>query len=132
MTRSGVTAGSFAIRRAGKAWWVVLKVLFGLPLDYYETRIFRAATGRTEPSLAGYKELWLICGRKAGKSRILALVAVFLAVYHDWSDFLSPGETGCIKIIATDRKQAGVIYKVCARTAGLLSRPGAPDYQGCR
>jgi hypothetical protein len=94
-----------------KNWWVVLKCLFGEPLNLSETHIFRQCTGRTEPSVDGYKELWLVCGRKAGKSRILALVAVFLAIYRDWSEYLSPGETGSIKIIANDRRQARVIYK---------------------
>jgi hypothetical protein len=94
-----------------KAWWVVLKVLFGEPLDYYQTRIFRECTGRSEPALDGYRELTLICGRKAGKSRILALVACFLAIYRDWSPYLSPGETACVKIIACDRRQASVIYR---------------------
>jgi hypothetical protein len=39
------------------------------------------------------------------------LVAVFLAVFRDWSGYLSPGEVGTIKIIAVDRRQARVIYR---------------------
>jgi hypothetical protein len=96
-----------------RSWWVVLKVLFGEPLNLTETHVFRRCTGRVEPSLTGYKSLWLVCGRKSGKSRILALVAVFLSIYRDWSDYLSPGEVPCIKIIANDRKQAAVIHRYC-------------------
>ena len=54
-------------------------------------------------------EAWLICGRRSGKSFILALVAVFLALFKDWSGVLKPGERGTILIIASDRKQGRVI-----------------------
>jgi hypothetical protein len=57
------------------------------------------------------REAWLICGRRAGKSFILALIAVFLACFCDWSGYLAPGERGVNKVIATDRRQARVIYR---------------------
>ena len=92
-------------------WFTVLKVLFGLPLDYLELQLFRKCTGRQEPPPNGTREAWFVVGRKGGKSRVLALIAVFLAVYRDWSDYLSPGEVGTIKIIATDRRPARVIHR---------------------
>src|SRR5436305_832073 len=53
---------------------------------------------------------WLVCGRRAGKSFVLALIAVYLAVFKDWRACLSPGERGHVMILATNRRQARVIF----------------------
>jgi hypothetical protein len=53
----------------------------------------------------------LICGRRAGKSFILALIACYLAIFRDWRPYLSPGEVGTIKVIAVDRRQARTIWR---------------------
>jgi len=100
-------------------WRAFLAVLFALPLDEGALALFRQCTGHETPPLNGSNEAWLICGRRAGKSFILALIAVFLAVFRDWRPHLSPGETGTIKIIACDRRQARVIHRYCR---ALLTR----------
>jgi hypothetical protein len=41
-------------------------------------------SGLDVPPRGGFIEAWLICGRRAGKSFILALVAVYLAIFRDW------------------------------------------------
>ena len=51
------------------------------------------------------------CRQTAGKSFILALVACYLAVFKDWRPYLTAGELGTIRIIATDRAQAKVIFR---------------------
>jgi hypothetical protein len=38
------------------------------------------------PPSDGVTEAWLICGRRAGKSFVLALIAVYLAIFRDWSE----------------------------------------------
>jgi hypothetical protein len=96
-----------------KSWHALLRATFGLPLDQADLDVFRACTGRTAPPTAGFNEVWLICGRRAGKSFVLALIAVFLAVFKDWRQYLSPGEVGTIKVIACDRRQARVIHRYC-------------------
>ena len=53
----------------------------------------------------------MICGRRAGKSFILALCAVFSACFRDWGPYLAPGERATIMIIATDRRQARTIIR---------------------
>ena len=50
-------------------------------------------------------------GRRGGKSFILALVAVFLACFHDWRPYLGPGERATVMIIAADRRQARTIMR---------------------
>jgi hypothetical protein len=87
----------FRDRATWTAWFAFLRVLFGLAM--------------TEE---GVREAWLICGRRAGKSFVLALVAVFLACFVSWTPFLTPGELGTVMVIAADRKQARVIYRYAA------------------
>jgi hypothetical protein len=48
------------------------------------------------PTSGGVAEAYLFCGRRAGKPFILALVAVYLAIFQDWSEYLAPGERGTI------------------------------------
>jgi hypothetical protein len=96
------------------AWRVFLAALFGLPLrGDDELALYQRCTERKLPPAGGTNEAWLICGRRSGKSVILALVAVFLAVFRDWSDYLVPGERGAIKVMAADRRQARIIHRLC-------------------
>jgi len=109
----------FRDRETWEAWFAFMRVLFGLPLDLADRELFTRCTGRAEPAAGGYREAWLICGRRAGKSFILALIAVFLALFHDWSSYLTPGEIGTVMILAADRRQARVIYRY---TRALITR----------
>jgi hypothetical protein len=52
-----------------------------------------------------------VCGRRAGKSFLLALVEVYLAAFHSYQQFLAPGERGVVFIIACDRKQSRIILR---------------------
>jgi phage terminase large subunit-like protein len=94
-----------------QAWFAFLRALFGLPMSDADWALFVQCTGRTEPSPAGFREAWLICGRRAGKSLMLSLIAVFLACFTDWQPFLAPGERGTVMIVASDRKQARTIFR---------------------
>jgi hypothetical protein len=96
-----------------KPWRAFLATVFGLPLDGDGLDLFRQCTGRDDPPPGGINEAWLICGRRAGKSFILALIAAYLAIFKDWRPYLSPGEVGTIKVIAVDRRQARTIYRYC-------------------
>ena len=103
----------FAAAFAGPSWrpWRgFLGCMFGLPLPPDLASLARAQTNRADAlSIGAFREAWLICGRRAGKSRVLALIAVYLACFVDWKSKLSVGETGVIMILAADRDQAGVI-----------------------
>jgi hypothetical protein len=92
-------------------WSVFLSALFGLPLDPASLEIFTQCTGRTVSLPGGYNEAWLCVGRRGGKSIALALTAVYLAVFRDWSDRLVPGERATVLVIAADKRQARVIFR---------------------
>ncbi|MET4483032.1 hypothetical protein [Bradyrhizobium sp. F1.13.3] len=103
------------------AWTIFLSVLFGLPIDPAGAELLMQCTGRAALPTTAFSEAWLICGRRGGKSITLALIAVFLAVFKDWSGKLVPGERGTVMIIAADRKQARVIFRYI--TAMLMETP---------
>jgi hypothetical protein len=96
------------------AWFSFLKALFGLKMTAADLAIFRQCTGRDSPPPGGSTEAWLVCGRRAGKSLMLALTAVFLATARDWRPYLTPGERGTVMIIAADRRQSRVIFRYIA------------------
>jgi hypothetical protein len=101
----------FRDRATWNVWFAMLAALFGLPLTDEQLAIYQRCSGRTVPPSAPASEAWLVCGRRAGKSFVLALIAVYLAAFHDYRRYLSPGERGTVLIIATDRKQARTIFR---------------------
>lgn len=92
-----------------RAWRVVLKAIFALPMDAGELEIYRRLTGRVNPPTAPFSEVFLIIGRRGGKSLFSALTMVYLAVFKNWG--LGPGTgDGHIICIASDREQAAVVF----------------------
>ena len=66
-----------------RPWRVALAALFGLPIDdAADLTLFRECTGRTDPPTRQAREGWFVVGRRGGKSRVMALVAVFLAAIN--------------------------------------------------
>ena len=102
----------FRDEHSWRAWRCFIAALFGLPMQRQsERRLFRECTGRQSPPDKPSREGWVIVGRRGGKSFILALVAVFLACFRSYAQFLAPGERATIVIIAADRRQARVIMR---------------------
>ena len=98
-------------------WRVFLAALFALPMTPEQLAIYNKFTGRSTAPTSPLHEAFLVCGRRSGKSFILATIAVFLAAFKDWRPFLGPGEVGTIMIVAADRRQARVIMRY---VTGLL------------
>ena len=90
---------------------LLLAALFGLPMNDCERRLFRKITGRRKAPKKPAEEAWLAVGRRGGKSIIVALIAVYLACFRKWTAYLAPGERGVVMVIASDRKQARVIFR---------------------
>jgi hypothetical protein len=99
------------------AWRVFLAALFALPLSSEQLAVYQQHTGRSAPPAQPSHESWLVCGRRSGKSFILAVIAIFLAAFRDWRSYLQQGEVGTIMVVAADRRQARVIMRYCL---GLL------------
>jgi hypothetical protein len=103
-----------------QSWLVFLAGLFALPLGEAEAAVWRACTGRSVLPSKAFTESWLVCGRRSGKSFVMALLGVFLACFRDYRPYLGPGEKATVMIVAADRKQARVVLRF---VRGLLSVP---------
>jgi hypothetical protein len=101
----------FRDKTTWQAWFAFIAALFGVPMTPDQLATYCACTGRTEAPTEPFAEGWLICGRRAGKSFVLALIAVFLACFKSYTEFLGPGERATVMVIATDRRQARVIFR---------------------
>jgi hypothetical protein len=92
------------------AWRTFIKAVFVEPLTTAgEHRIFQRCTNLSTPPTTRPPSVWMPIGRRGGKSRILAAIAVYLAMCFDWSHYLDPGEIGVIPVLAMDRRQARTI-----------------------
>jgi hypothetical protein len=92
-------------------WFAILAAIFCLPMDARMLANYQLVSGRKRPPTDVAKDVTLVIGRRGGKSRILALIAVYLAVFIDHSAYLEQGELGVVQILAADRRQARVILR---------------------
>ena len=99
------------------AWRTLLAGFEGLPLDDDELAIWQLLTGRETAPDSPADELWLVIGRRGGKSFISALLAVFEACFRDHASRLSVGEVATVLVISADRKQARTVFRY---VTGLL------------
>ena len=80
-------------------WLAVLKGAYGLPLSDDELATFQTVTGNRTPPSKRVDELWNVVGRRGGKSKIAAALAVFEACCIDHS---------CQAVTRRDRSRLGV------------------------
>ena len=86
-------------------WIAVLKAAFGLGLTDEQRELFASVAGQRMPPRDRVRELWC---RRAGKSRIAALVAVYIALFAPVK--LAPGERGAVLVLANGIDQAGLVF----------------------
>ncbi|MCU7830316.1 MAG: hypothetical protein KZQ85_14735 [Candidatus Thiodiazotropha sp. (ex Myrtea sp. 'scaly one' KF741663)] len=93
------------------AWRSLLCGFYGLELTNDEAATFKKLTNRETLPADPHDELWLVIGRRGGKSQNAALLALYLAALHDYSDKLSPGEIATVMVLCTDRKAARSVFR---------------------
>ena len=94
-----------------RAWRIFLAALFAEAVGPDDLDIYRAHTGRTAWPTAPFREAAVIVGRRGGKSRTLALIAVYLACFRDYGPHLAAGEVATIGVLAVDKGQARAIFR---------------------
>ena len=94
--------GSFFKSDSWLGWRAFIKAAFGLgDMTPDELAIYRKCTGRQDEPSQQMRDLVLCCGRRSGKSKILALIAVWIGCFHDFKPYLSAGELGVVQLVAS-------------------------------
>jgi hypothetical protein len=93
------------------AWTALIGAAFGLPMTGEQLAIYQRCTGRTDPPTDQMREIALVVGRRGGKSRVLALIATWLASFVDYRAYLDPGERGVVQVLAQDKEAAKIILR---------------------
>ncbi len=94
-----------------RPWKAIAKAMDGTALSPGELKVFRAVAGGRSTPAAPVRELWPICGRRAGKTLFASAKAVHAGAFVDYSPFLKPGERAVVMVVAADRDQAQVCFR---------------------
>ena len=108
---------AFASLDTWGTWLTWLKAAFALPMDEGELAIYRQCTGRTDPPSVPPREIFMVSGRRSGKSFISSLVATYLACFSNYAKHLNASERAVILVLARDRDQGRVCF---AYIAGII------------
>lgn len=92
------------------SWRAILRATYGLPLDDGQAEVFdHLAGGRRAPQSA-VSEFWAVVGRRSGKSRMAAAMAVYEACFAGHEAKLAPGEVGIVAVVSASKWQAKAIH----------------------
>jgi hypothetical protein len=100
-----------------ESWFSFLRVIYGLGLTPDDLELFRACTERETPDENGYDVIYLISGRKSGKSTVCGLIAAFTAIFGNW------GEDFSILVVAPTIRQAKMVFRSARQMLSYF--PGA-------
>lgn len=87
-------------------WRVLLIAMMGEALEPEERALFRLLTNRDCEPGEPVDEFWGVVGRRGGKTRAAAVLAVYIAALCDHSAVLASGERGVVPILAASTTQA--------------------------
>jgi hypothetical protein len=90
-------------------WLIIMKAAFGQPLNKAEVKVFKRIAGGRKPPKKRVQELWVIAGRRGGKSRMAAAASAYLAAFDDHRGKLAPGETGFVLTLAPSKAQSRTV-----------------------
>ena len=94
-----------------KNWLTFFRVLYGHRTRKTEYDLIRTCTGRDPAKISkdGYSEALLLCGRRSGKSKMIALCGAAEAILSGKEKNLSPGEIPMVAILSPTRFQSRII-----------------------
>jgi hypothetical protein len=85
-------------------WRAILKAAFAEPLTDDELSLFKTIAGGRSAPAERVSELWVIAGRRGGKTRTAGAVGSYLAAFNTHK--LAAGETGTVLLLAASKAQA--------------------------
>jgi hypothetical protein len=88
----------------------LLIVAMGDALDAEELAIFTQVTARTEAPAEPCEEVWIVAGRRSGKSLGVVVLAAYLSACCDYRGALARGERGVLSVMAASAVQAQQIF----------------------
>ena len=91
-------------------WRACLAAIYGLPMTDTERAYYTAASGRTIPPKEKAREVWIPAGRRARKSALAALIAVWEGALRSHKHALAPGERGRVLIMSESLARATVVF----------------------
>jgi hypothetical protein len=105
-----------------RAWRVLMIAAMGEELTDDERETFKQLTGRAHEPLQRVEELAAVVGRRGGKSRAMATLAVYIAGLCEHP--LVRGEKGVLLCVAPDSRQASIVldYATAAFEASPILR----------
>jgi hypothetical protein len=89
-------------------WKTLIAGFYGETEDL-DNPVFSQMTGRLIDS--NFNELWVVGGRRSGKSHMASAIAVYEAFLGNHQRNLSKGEVATISLLASDRKQARTLMR---------------------
>jgi hypothetical protein len=92
-------------------WLTIMRAAYGLPLTDQQRETFMAVAGDRNPPSQRVRELWAVVGRRGGKSRMAAALAVYAALFAKYN--LAAGEQGLVLVLAASMTQAKVVFSYC-------------------
>ena len=90
--------------RPWRAWFLAS---LGYPLAAEALATYQACTGRATAPTTAPSESWLVVGRRSGKSRVTALMVLYLAAMRRWR--VAAGEVPVVMLVTPARRQASVV-----------------------
>lgn len=93
------------------SWLAILKAIFALPMEPAEVEVYRRLSGRQNSPARQFMEVVIEAGRRAGKSFIVSMIAVFAACFIKYSDVLARGERGVVMLVASDQTTAKILMR---------------------
>jgi len=94
-----------------EAQGVLLRAIYGMPLDSTQREIFTLCTGREEYPGVAFQEATILAGARAGKdSRIACPIASYEAVFGGHEKHLSKGEQAVIPLVAPGQLGTRIAY----------------------
>src|ERR1700722_16063483 len=96
-------------------WLTVARAAFALGMSKKDRETFEEIAGGRQPPKKRVRELWVLAGRRSGKTRVAAATAVHIAAIQQ--PRLARGEIGFVLILAASKSQAGIAFQF---TVGFL------------